>query len=73
MIMKHIQWIILVLIVIFTSIANGQAQHSVYAIKNVNIIPMTEDNEIIEKATVLIAKYPSGKPHLLSNIVNRYL
>ena len=53
--MRYIQWITLGLITIFTSISNGEAQRSVYAIQNVNIIPMTEDNKIIEKATILIA------------------
>lgn len=53
--MRYIQWITLGLITIFTSISNGQAQRSVYAIQNVNIIPMTENNKIIEKATIHIA------------------
>ena len=37
-----------------TSSNSEEIQHEIYAVRNVTIIPMTEDNKIIENATVVI-------------------
>jgi len=59
--MKYLKIVILLFIINFNLNAQDQSQLEInkqdnilYVIKNVNIIPMTEGNKVIEKATVVI-------------------
>jgi imidazolonepropionase-like amidohydrolase len=55
---KYINKLLLLLILSFTVISKGQENHvnTTLAITNVNIIPMTSENKIIENATVVISE-----------------
>ncbi|MCG9972781.1 amidohydrolase family protein [Christiangramia crocea] len=59
--MKYLKIPALFLLISFHSIAQNNStletknlSHNAYVIKNVNIIPMTADNEVIENATIVI-------------------
>ena len=51
---KGYRYLLLLLLFAATSQAQESAEHKTLAIRNVNIIPMTTDNQIIEDATVVI-------------------
>lgn len=53
---KYLKYLSIFLLLLFAGVLQAQqnAEHKILAIKNVNVIPMTLENKIIENTTVLI-------------------